>query len=400
MEWIEQFLSIFSHLKALFFLFLIPLFWGLFRYGNYQRKKALARFASPHLIQMLTESVDEQKRSQKRILLYIALLFLVLTLLRPRWGYTWVEVQQKGIDIMIVLDVSRSMLADDIKPDRLERAKREIKDLLAVLTQQGGDRIGLVIFSGRAFVQCPLTFDYGVFNLFLDQISTESIQKGGTAIVHALHTANDAFKSKLKQYKAIILITDGDENQIPVDNSNPQKAQEEIRKHLKDTAKFLREEGVRLFTIGIGSEKGSYIPVVQKQKSGKIEKSLLKDRTGNHVRTKMDIVALQMMALETGGVFYGTSGGGFLLEELYEKHIRKMKEKELSEERVKRKEERFQFALLLAICLLFFEPLISEKKQAVGREKRVVSWIWGIVLFLFLGGSIFLFQIFLTRYAW
>ncbi|MEK7485552.1 MAG: VWA domain-containing protein [Planctomycetota bacterium] len=362
----ELLANIFGNLKALFFLFLFPIFWALFYYGKYRKQQALSQFASPHLLRSLMDSVDENKRQQKRNLFTIALFFLILTLLRPQWGYTWVQVQHKGIDIMVVLDVSKSMLADDIKPNRLERAKREIKDLVHILSQQGGDRLGLVIFAGRAFVQCPLTFDYGVFNLFLDQISTESIQKGGTGISNALHIAQDAFKSKLRQHKAIILITDGEENQIPVDESTPEKAQEQIRNHLKATAQYLREEGIRLFTVGIGSpEKGSYITLMKKQRSGQVEESILKDRKGNWVRSKMDKVALQMMALETNGVFFGTTGGGFLLEDLYEKHISQMQEKELSEDRVKRKEERFQFPLMIAILLLFIEPLLTERKRAI-----------------------------------
>lgn len=398
----ELLASIFGNLKALFFLFLFPVFWAIFYYGHSRKRQLLSLFASPHLLRSLMDSVDENKRQQKRLFLYLALFFIILALLRPQWGYTWVQVQHKGIDIMVVLDVSKSMLADDIKPNRLERAKREIRDLVQVISRQGGDRLGLVVFAGRAFVQCPLTFDYGIFNLFLDQISTDSIQKGGTGIINALHVAEDAFKSKLMQHKAIILITDGEENQIPVDESTPEKAQEETRKHLKETAKYLKDAGVRLFTIGIGSaEKGSYITLMKKQRSGQIEESILKDRKGNWVRSKMDQVALQMMALETNGVFYGTTGAGFLLEELYEKYIQQMQEKELAEDRVKRKEERFQFPLLFAILFLFLEPLISERKDFRQHQPRQkLSLLWILLSFILFISAIFVFHHFVRQYLW
>jgi Ca-activated chloride channel family protein len=393
----------FGNLKALFFLFLLPAFGILFLYGNRQRTKALHVFASPHLLKILLESVDLTKRRKKQQLILLAVLLLVVALLRPKWGYTWVDIYQEGIDIMVVLDVSKSMLADDISPsrseNRLERAKREIKDLVQVVSRKGGDRIGLTIFAGRAFVQCPLTFDFGAFNLFLDQISTNSIQLGGTGILNALETANRAFQSKLKQYKAIILITDGEENQIPVEEKDPQKAQEIIHGHLKKMAQYLRHEGVYVYTIGIGTRQGSLIPLTV-EKNGREEKTYLKDRQGEYVKTTLDRSALELLALETQGVFYGSGGGSLLLETLYEKHISKLKKKTLSGSREKRGEERFQIPLFFAFLLLFIEPLMSERRQihalASAQERQWKIWKFFVISFLFISALALFFYGILT----
>ena len=157
------------------------------------RQKALTRFVQAELAESLAQSVSKTKQIIKAIFAVTAILFIIFSLIQPKWGYHWEEVERKGIDIVVVVDTSRSMLADDIKPNRLEAAKREIKDLLTIID---GDRIGLVAFAGSVFIQCPLTLDYSAFNLFLDDLDTNLIPVGGTAIGEAIKKSIAAFNEK------------------------------------------------------------------------------------------------------------------------------------------------------------------------------------------------------------
>ncbi len=175
-----------------------------------RRKEAmLERFASPALLRHILLGVSPTRQVVKAVLLMLAIVFMILALIEPQFGYKWHELKRTGVDIMIALDTSRSMLASDVKPTRLSTAKRKIEDLLNILD---GDRIGLVAFAGQAFVQCPLTLDYGAFRTILDSVDTESIPLPGTAIGRAIDKCLSAFDQKERKYKVIILITDGEDH--------------------------------------------------------------------------------------------------------------------------------------------------------------------------------------------
>ncbi|MBM4079657.1 MAG: VWA domain-containing protein, partial [Planctomycetes bacterium] len=229
------------------------------------KRRALARFASVELHEKILQGVSKRKQRLKAAFVVLAVAFLVFALIEPKWGYHWEEVHRRGIDIVIALDVSRSMLADDVKPNRLEAAKREIKDLLNIVK---GDRIGLVAFAGTAFIQCPLTLDYGACRLFLDDLSPATIPVGGTAIGEAILKSCQAFESKLKKHKAIILITDGEDHE-----GNPLEAAKEAKK-----------QGVVVFPIGAGTREGSYI-WVEDERGNRVR---LKARDGEIVKSHLD----------------------------------------------------------------------------------------------------------------
>jgi len=231
----------FAALENLYLLFpvLIVGFFGL--YSIVRRSSILEAFCERKLFKKLISNTSERQIKFRKILQFTGLFFILLALIQPRFGYQWKEVRKRGLDLMIALDISKSMLAEDVKPSRLERAKREVIDLLNILS---GDRVGLVAFSGKAFVHSPLTLDYGALKLFIAELSPGNISMGGTAIADALYLSMNAFEDKSTKSKAVILITDGEDHSGKV----------------KDALKTATEKGVRIFTVGIGRPEGAPIP--------------------------------------------------------------------------------------------------------------------------------------------
>ncbi|UCD59230.1 MAG: VWA domain-containing protein [Candidatus Hydrogenedentota bacterium] len=268
-----------------------------------------------------------------------AILFLALCLLGPRWGFHWEEVKRRGVDLVIVLDTSDSMLSRDVKPSRLERAKREVYDLIRMLR---GDRVGLVVFSGGAFLQCPLTMDYGACLMFLDYVDTTVVPQKGTNLGEAIRTAVDAFDDIERSSKAILLISDGGNLQ-----GDPLAA-----------AREAELSGIKIYTIGIGREDEEVpIPV-----SG----GGFKYSEGKLVTTKLEDEILRDVAISTGGIYVRSVTGDFDLEKIYNEEIHtKMERRELESGRRKRWEERFQWPLFAAAALLIAEALVGERKRDV-----------------------------------
>ncbi|MEK6560007.1 MAG: VWA domain-containing protein [Planctomycetota bacterium] len=330
----------YGNLNYLYLLPAIPLL--IIGYILVFRKKIkdLNKFASVELLQKAGLSINKKRQWLKAILIIVGVLFLIFTLIEPKWGYHWEEVEKKGIDIVIAVDTSRSMLADDVKPNRLEVAKREIEDLLNVLE---GDRVGLVVFAGSAFIYCPLTSDYGAFRLFLNDLNTNIIPLGGTAIAEAIRKGISTFEANSKNHKAIILITDGENHE-----DDPLKA-----------ASMAKEQGIVVYTVGVGKKDGSYIKV--KDESG--NEVLLKDRQGQVIKSRLDEIALNKIALETGGLYtpaYGTKWG---LEKIYKNSIAKIEESTYKTQRVKRYVNRFQIPLFIAVVLVALESFLSDRKK-------------------------------------
>jgi Ca-activated chloride channel homolog len=306
------------------------------------RKKSLKTFAETSLLSELTLSVHEQKKRVKAIILCCAVFLLFFSFLRPQWGFHWQEVKRRGLDILIAIDTSKSMLAVDVKPNRLERSKLAVKDLLKKLT---GDRIGLIAFSGRAFLECPLTVDYNGFMISLDDLSADTIPQGGTSISQAINEAIKGYKSGSKKYKILILITDGEDHEGDV-----LAAAEEAKK-----------EGIKIYCIGIGTKEGELIPITDSE--GK--KTFLKDRDGNVVKSRLDETTLQKIALGTGGSYVHATGAEFGLDLIYEEKLSTMEKREFESKMNKQYEERYQIFLAIALALLLLEPFISERRKQV-----------------------------------
>ena len=325
------------------YLYLLPIvFIMVLAYIVFYKNKqnAIKKFVQAELMDSIVASVSKRKQKIKAGFVITALLFIIFSLVQPKWGYHWEDVERRGIDLVVAVDTSRSMLADDIKPNRLQAAKREINDLINVID---GDRVGLVAFAGTAFLQCPLTLDYGAFNLFLDDINTSLIPVGGTSFGEAIKKSMSAFSSKLKKHKAIVLITDGEDHQG----------------NAMEMAKAAKERGIVVYTVGVGKKEGAYI----KLKDGKGNETLLKDREGQVVKTRLDEVLLNKIALETGGAYtpaYGTQWG---LANIYTNIIGNMEEKQLGGRKIKLYENRFQIPLFIALILITLESLIGERTR-------------------------------------
>ncbi|MBN1493998.1 MAG: VWA domain-containing protein [Candidatus Omnitrophica bacterium] len=336
----------FGDLNYAWFLLLIPGVIMLFRFAGMRKKIAEQKFADLDLVKQLTMHVDSTRVTFKKVLLVLTFTLMVLSLMQPKWGFHWEEIKRKGIDIVVALDLSKSMLAEDIKPNRLERARMEIKNLINILQ---GDRIGIVTFAGTSFIHCPLTLDYATAKTFLDALDTDLIPEPGTNIGGAIEKALRSFEGVDKQHQVLILITDGEDHE------------EKVMESVKDA----RSKGVIIYTIGIGSKVGAPIPITDEQGN----KVYLKDRSGQVVVSKMDSEMLQKIALMTGGK-NGTIGGAqFPLEDIYLNEISKMEKKELGSMRRKKYENRYQWPLAIALLLLLLEFFIPVTRRV---QKRMV----------------------------
>ena len=324
----------FVDLTYIHLLWIIPVLVYFYIYAFKKKDELIRLFCEDTLIGKIMPDVSRSRQKLKAFLVVLAVIFIVIALVRPRWGYHWEEIRQKGVDIVVVVDVSNSMLAEDVKPNRLKRAKMEIEDLLNIIQ---GDRIGLIAFAGKSFLQCPLTLDYGAFKMFMDYIDTDLIPMQGTAIGNAIQTAAKAFDKNEKGSKAMILITDGEDHK-----GNPIKAAEKAK-----------QEGIKIFVIGIGSVGGA--PMPEPDGGG-----FKKDDKGQLIMTKLDETTLQKIALTTGGTYVRSITGDMDLEKIYIEGIKKeLEEKELKSQRRKRFEERFQIFIGLALLAILLESFIS-----------------------------------------
>lgn len=319
--------------------FILLLFLFIFVFVSLKRQRRHeARFASENLWPYLTFSLNKKKRQIKLILLLAFFMLAIFSLMRPQWGFQWREIPKQGVNFLIAIDVSKSMLSEDIKPSRLERAKLALGDLVRRLD---GDRIGLIVFTARSFLQCPLTSDYAGFLLTLSNIDSGLMPKGGTSISSAIKEAMDVFKDASGKDKILIIITDGENHE-----GDPVKMAQEAKK-----------AGIIIYCIGIGTQAGDLIPVMGQD--GK--KSFLKDRAGNVVKTRLNETLLKEVALSTGGGYVRASTIDFGLLKIYSEKISRLEKVKLKSKKVKVFEERFQFFLWAALVLLILEFFIEEK---------------------------------------
>ena len=329
----------FVRVEMFFLVWLLPVLVLAYMYGGRRRRAIMNAFAAARSAASLVPSGLVGRRRLRASLVLVAVLLLVVALAGPQYGFQWQQIERRGVDIIIALDCSRSMLAGDIQPTRLDRAKREIFDLLGMLQ---GDRIGLVAFSGTAFLQCPLTLDYQAFNLFLDVLAPGYLPVGGTDLAAAVATAAGAFDAAGRADKAVILITDGEQT----GNSDPMVPVQEARK-----------AGIKLFCIGVGSEQGVPVP--------ESDGGFAKDTGGRIVLSRLDEPLLTRMALATGGTYVRSVAGDMDLDTIYHQQIRAtMESATLESGRKQVWADRFQWPLVLAVALLIAALAIPEVKGA------------------------------------
>lgn len=321
-------------------LWLIPILIAFYVLVFRWKKAALQRFGNLELIKKLTQSISRQRQVGKISLLLLAILFMILALAKPQIGTRLEEVKREGVDILIAIDVSLSMQAEDIKPNRLEKAKHMVSNLIDLLQ---GDRVGLIAFAGVPFVQCPLTLDYGAAKMFLEIMDTNLIPQPGTAIGAAIMKAMETFDQRERQHKVLILITDGEDHE-----GEPLKA-----------AELAEKDGVVIHTVGIGSVQGVPIPLYNE--SGR-NVGFKKDRDDQVVTSKLDEITLEKIALQTSGKYYRATGSESELRKLYDE-ISKMEKKELASLKFSQYEDRFQYLLIIALMLLVAEVFISERRK-------------------------------------
>lgn len=319
-------------------------------YGARRRQAAMAALGSLEVVRQMAASLSPGRRRLKTALNLLAATLLVVALARPQLGTRLETVKRKGVDLIIAIDVSASMLAQDLKPSRLEAAKQEV----AALTDRlRGDRIGLIAFAGSAFVECPLTLDYGAARMFLDLIDPSLIPRPGTAIGEAIRTAAKAFSQRERKYKVLILVTDGEDH-----DTQPVEAAKEAGK-----------QGVRIYTIGVGATEGEPIPTYDDQENPAGYK---KDREGNIVLSKLDETTLQKIALVTNGKYHHATSSQLELDRIY-RDVSKLEEKELLTRKFSQYEDRFQVLVLLALVLLLLEGLLSERRSKIVPKVPEVS---------------------------
>ncbi|MBL0717628.1 MAG: VWA domain-containing protein [Desulfosarcina sp.] len=339
----------FESVWAFYFLLIIPVIIFLILFENRKKKVTLELFADTNLLSSLTETVKKEILFFKGLFFVIAIIFLILACAGPKWGSHYQDVQRKGVDIIFLLDVSSSMQAQDVKPDRLERAKREITDFLKITE---GDRIGLVLFAGDAFVQSPLTLDYDAVSMFLGSVNVDSLPVPGTDIGNGIKTALNAFDFKSLTDKVIVIITDGEDNE----GRGLQQAEKAIKK------------GVKIFVYGIGDPSGAPIP----DETGGFKK----DKDGNLILSKLNEKDLRRIAEAADGRYVRSVTGDLDLDRLYFEGIKEKTEaKELESGKIKVFEERFYIFTGLAIFFLLIEGLIGLR----ARSKISGSGLLGII---------------------
>ncbi|MDR0363835.1 MAG: VWA domain-containing protein [Bacteroidales bacterium] len=340
----------FANPQYLYALLIIPAMILLFVGMLYWRKKSLKRFGDNRLLSILVPDFSKGWPVVRLILLIAGFTFLIFAIADPQFGSKLEEVKRQGVDLVICLDVSNSMNAQDIKPSRLESAKRSISRLI---DQLKGDRIGIVVFAGQAYVQLPITTDYSAARMFLTTINTDIVSTQGTAIAEAINTAMNSFNFDDAHSKAIVIITDGEDHE-----GDAIKA-----------AQTAAEKGVKLFTIGMGLPEGSPIPILDNR--GNVM-GYRKDREGNTVVTKLDEVILQQLASIGSGMYVRANTSRAGLELIYEE-INKMEKSEFDAKMFSDYEHQFQILLMFALSFTVIELFVLERKGRLQKKIKLFN---------------------------
>lgn len=328
----------FGEPRALLLLLLLPLLAVFLVLVRVRRRKLLARIGREDLVARLVKAPGAGRWALSVTLILVAAAFLALTLARPRWGRKVEEVRRQGVDVMVAVDVSASMLAEDVKPSRLARAREEAATLIDSLE---GDRVGLVAFAGDSYVACPLTLDYAAAKIFLDVLDPSLIPVPGTALASAIRKATAAFNSREKRYKVLVLITDGEDHEPDA----------------LDAAREAAREGVVIYTLGVGSGGGSPIPI---REGGGGVTGYKQDRAGKIVTSRLDPLKLAEVAEAAGGKFLPATAEGREIREILDR-IARMERRQVGSRITITYEERYQLPLAVALIALILDAAVGGR---------------------------------------
>jgi Ca-activated chloride channel family protein len=328
-----------DNIHYLYGLALIPVLILLYALTRSWRRSALKKFGEMEMLSQMMQSVSPSKPTLRFILFLFAIVFLILGLVNPQIGSKLEEVKREGSDIVICLDVSGSMKAEDFKPNRLEKAKQAIEKLIDKLNN---DRLGIIVFAGEAYVQLPITTDYAAAKLFLENIDCDAVPIQGTVISSAIELAEKSFGTEEGKNKSIIIISDGESHDDDAISS----------------ARSAAEKGTVINTIGIGSPGGVPIPVYK----NKMQMGFRKDKEGNTVVTKLNEGALEEIASAGNGVYVRATQGEIGLLAIQER-INKMDKKTFDSKIYTDYEDRFQIFIAVSLLLLLIESALTERKS-------------------------------------
>src|SRR5438093_9706526 len=316
-------------------LLVIPILIAFFIRAERRGIRRLQEFVSVRLLPQLAGTVNRPRRALRFGLQLLGLSLGLVSLVQPHWGYTFEDVKRKGLDLLIAVDTSRSMLSNDVQPNRLERVKLAAQDLINELQ---GDRVGLIAFAGRAFLQAPLTIDYEAVMESVNDLDTKTIPEGGTNISSAITLATQSFGKSAVGNRALIVFTDG----------------EELSGDAVKVAKAAADAGVRIFSVGVGTPQGSLIPIT----GDNGETSFVKDSAGQVVKSKLDEKRLREIAEATGGVYVHLENGPRTMQQIYDEGLAKMQAAEIDVRFSRRPIERYEWPLGAALVPLALSILI------------------------------------------
>lgn len=327
-----------------------------------KRQRLMRQFVQSRLLAVLTVGVSPRRQKLRMILFAAAIALILLALARPLYGFTEEEFTRRGVDILVAIDTSRSMLARDVPPDRLTRAKLAALDLMELAR---GDRLGLIAFAGTAFLQCPLTIDWVAFQESVNALDTEIVPQQGTALARVVDTAIDALDDQSDNFRALVILSDGEDHEAG----------------LEEAAQRARDAGLRIYAVGVGTPEGDRIPL----RNERGETVYLKDDLGQTVVSKLNPDALRQLAQATGGEYIPLQGAE-PMKLLYENRIALLPQVEYGARLGRLYFERFQWPLGLAILLLFAEMLLPcrrrvERPSMGGAPASAVGRLTALLLF-------------------
>jgi len=310
-----------------------------------KRKRRLDQFIPPALREQMGERRSPGVRRLRTMLLYLGLGLIAFSLSRPQWGFRWRDAKREGLDVMVLVDTSNSMRADDFKPTRLQRAIWGIEDLVEELQ---GDRIGLIAFAGEGVLLCPLTLDYGAFLMNVQDLFPGIVPLGGTNLQAALTKGIESFDKESEADRVMLLITDGESHQG----------------NLTPVIKKLNDQNIRVFAVGVGTPEGSLIPLDENANA------FLKNRKQEVVKSRLNEEALKELAAGTDGLYVRANPRNFGVSEIIQEGLKPLKRAQLESERVKDMEERFQIFLVAGLFCLLLEALAPLPGYFAGRRKK------------------------------
>ncbi len=338
---------VFANPQMLWLLLVFPPALVLFLWRAWRTREELrARFIQARLLPGLTVGLSPWRQKIRLGCVVLAVVLLILALARPQWGFDWEEAKVRGLDIVVAIDTSKSMLAEDISPNRLARAKIAALELMQ---RARSDRLGLVAFAGEAFLQCPLTIDDSAFRQSVEMLDVNTIPQGGTALAEAINTALTAFKEQ-DTYKVLVMFTDGEDHDSGA----------------VEAAKKAAEAGLRIYTIGVGTPEGEILRI----KDAHGNSDYIRDEQGNAVKSHLDEDLLRRIAGASDSGFYWPLRGAKVIDELYDKYLAALPKTEHGQQLVQRVHERYHWFVALALILLLVETLLPERKRGPSRSPR------------------------------